>query len=130
MGVAAGSRTEESPAPSLSSLPSSIHLEGLHGGAIAALAERVSTACARTVVDGDLFLGELGMSYLSSATQNVWIMFTFLSLQNGGILSYVYSQTELTVEGSMTVKNITMVVVDFKIRDTGKLVYNTSAAKL
>ncbi|KAI4374862.1 hypothetical protein MLD38_012805 [Melastoma candidum] len=108
MGVAAGSRTEESPAPSLSSLPSSIHLEGLHGGAIAALAERVSTACARTVVDGDLFLGELGMSYLSSATQN----------------------TELTVEGSMTVKNITMVVVDFKIRDTGKLVYNTSAAKL
>ena len=41
----------------------------LHGGAIAAVTEMVSIACARTVVveDKDIFLGELGITYLSSA---------------------------------------------------------------
>ncbi|KAJ9689279.1 hypothetical protein PVL29_014787 [Vitis rotundifolia] len=40
-----------------------------YGGAIAAIVELVSIACARTVVDEDkeLFLGELSMSYLSAA---------------------------------------------------------------
>ena len=45
----------------------------LHGGAIAAVAEMVSIACARTVVaeDKDIFLGELCITYLSSAPINV-----------------------------------------------------------
>ncbi|KAK8702574.1 hypothetical protein V6N13_020921 [Hibiscus sabdariffa] len=45
---------------------------GLHGGVVAAIAERVAVATARTVVgeDKDIFLGELAMSYLSSATIN------------------------------------------------------------
>ena len=45
----------------------------LHGGAIAAVAEMVSIACARTVVveDKDIFLGELGITYLSSVPINV-----------------------------------------------------------
>jgi acyl-coenzyme A thioesterase 13 len=44
-----------------------------HGGAIAAVAETVSIACARTVVaeDKELSLGELSISYLSSAPLNV-----------------------------------------------------------
>ncbi|KAK4578374.1 hypothetical protein RGQ29_028476 [Quercus rubra] len=43
-----------------------------HGGAVAAVAEKVSYACARTVVaeDKDIFLGELSISYLSSAPVN------------------------------------------------------------
>ncbi|OWM88234.1 hypothetical protein CDL15_Pgr003646 [Punica granatum] len=42
---------------------------GLHGGAVAAIAERVSIACARTVVaqNKEIFLGELSISYLSAA---------------------------------------------------------------
>ncbi|KAB2595604.1 acyl-coenzyme A thioesterase 13-like [Pyrus ussuriensis x Pyrus communis] len=48
---------------------------GFHGGAIAAVAEVVAVACARTVVanDKELFLGELSISYLSSATKNAVI---------------------------------------------------------
>lgn len=40
---------------------------------MAAIAELLSIACARTVVaeDKELFLGELGMSYLSAAPKNV-----------------------------------------------------------
>lgn len=46
---------------------------GLHGGSVAALAERVAIGCARTVMreDKEPFLGELSISYLSSAPQNV-----------------------------------------------------------
>lgn len=46
---------------------------GFHGGAIAAVAEAVSIACARTVVakDKEIFLGELSISYLASAKKNV-----------------------------------------------------------
>lgn len=45
----------------------------VHGGAVASIAEIVSNACARTVVaEGkELFLGELGISYLSGAQTNV-----------------------------------------------------------
>uniref|UniRef100_A0A0V0HXV8 Putative ovule protein n=1 Tax=Solanum chacoense TaxID=4108 RepID=A0A0V0HXV8_SOLCH len=45
----------------------------LHGGAVGDVAVRVATACARTIVgkDKELFLGELSISYLSSAPQNV-----------------------------------------------------------
>lgn len=46
---------------------------GLHGGAVAAVAERVAIGCARSVMreDKELFLGELSISYLSAAPQNV-----------------------------------------------------------
>ncbi|XVF33383.1 hypothetical protein REPUB_Repub17cG0163800 [Reevesia pubescens] len=46
--------------------------DGLHGGAVAAIAERVAIATARTVVgeDKEIFLGELGMSYLSAAPKH------------------------------------------------------------
>lgn len=46
---------------------------GIHGGAIGALSERMAIACARTVVaeDKQIFLGELGISYLSAAPRNV-----------------------------------------------------------
>ena len=45
----------------------------VYGGAVAAIAEMVSIACARTVVseDKELFLGELSISYLSGAQNNV-----------------------------------------------------------
>jgi acyl-coenzyme A thioesterase PaaI-like protein len=51
----------------------------VHGGAVAAIAETVSIACARTVVaeDKELFLGELNMSYLSGARSNVSFFFFF-----------------------------------------------------
>lgn len=49
----------------------------MHGGSVAAVAERVAIACARTVVgeDKDIFLGELGISYLASAPPNVSVSF-------------------------------------------------------
>ena len=45
----------------------------IHGGALAAVAEAVSIACARTVFpeDKEIFLGELSISYLSGAPKNV-----------------------------------------------------------
>lgn len=46
---------------------------GLHGGALASVAEMVAVDCARTVVgkEKELFLGELSNSYLSSAPRGV-----------------------------------------------------------
>ncbi|CAN4125801.1 unnamed protein product [Withania somnifera] len=51
----------------------------LHGGAVGAVAERVAIACARTIVgkDKELFLGELGLSYLSGAPINVSLRHLF-----------------------------------------------------
>ncbi|KAL1546436.1 hypothetical protein AAHA92_23034 [Salvia divinorum] len=48
----------------------------LHGLTVASVAERVAIACAKTVVgeDGDLFLGELSVSYLSSAPRNAQVI--------------------------------------------------------
>ncbi|CAM8914170.1 unnamed protein product [Rhodiola kirilowii] len=45
---------------------------GLHGGAVAVVTQKVSEACARTVVaaDKEIFLGELSLSYLSAAPMN------------------------------------------------------------
>ncbi|XP_021686880.2 uncharacterized protein LOC110669496 isoform X2 [Hevea brasiliensis] len=57
---------------------------GLFGGAIGAIAERVAIACARTVVaqDKELFPGELSMSYLSAAPQTLlrklWLLMGLL----------------------------------------------------
>ncbi|XP_017984791.1 PREDICTED: uncharacterized protein LOC108663800 [Theobroma cacao] len=78
---------------------------GLHGGVVPAIAERVAIATVRTVVgvEKDIFLGELGISYLSAAPTNV----------------------ELIVDGSIvrSGRNITVVAVEFKMKETGKLVY-------
>ncbi|KAK4747386.1 hypothetical protein SAY87_013972 [Trapa incisa] len=78
---------------------------GLHGGAVAAISERVSMACARTVVsqDKEMFLGELSVSYLSAATKSA----------------------EVIVDGSVvrSGRNVTVVSVEFKIKKTGQLVY-------
>lgn len=49
---------------------------GLHGGALASVAEMVAVDCARTVVGKvkELFLGELSNSYLSSAPRDVSLL--------------------------------------------------------
>ncbi|WKA05662.1 hypothetical protein VitviT2T_023614 [Vitis vinifera] len=82
---------------------------GLHGGAVAAIVELVSIACARTVVDEDkeLFLGELSMSYLSAAPTNA----------------------EVTVDASVvrSGRNVTVIAVEFKMKKTGKLAYTGRA---
>lgn len=51
----------------------------MHGAAVAAVAEMVSIACARTMVgeDKELFLGELSTSYLSAARTDVSFFFFF-----------------------------------------------------
>lgn len=48
----------------------------MHGGAVGTIAEIVAVACARTVVnkDKEIFLGELSVSYLSSAVNEVCIL--------------------------------------------------------
>ncbi|KAK6920177.1 Thioesterase domain [Dillenia turbinata] len=77
----------------------------LHGGAVAATAEVVAVACARTVVgeEKELFLGELGMTYLSSAPANA----------------------EVIVEASIVRRgrNLTVISVEFRLKGTTKLVY-------
>ncbi|PKI45400.1 acyl-coenzyme A thioesterase 13 [Punica granatum] len=82
---------------------------GLHGGAVAAIAERVSIACARTVVaqNKEIFLGELSISYLSAAGKSA----------------------EVIVDGSIirSGRNVTLVSVDFKLKKTGLLVYTARA---
>ncbi|CAH8389139.1 unnamed protein product [Eruca vesicaria subsp. sativa] len=81
------------------------YFNGLHGGAVASIAERLSMACARTLVSEDkhLFLGELSMSYLSAAPVS----------------------SEVVVEGSVvrSGRNLTVVNVEFKMKDTMKVTY-------
>ncbi|KAL0668351.1 hypothetical protein Bca4012_031055 [Brassica carinata] len=81
------------------------YFNGLHGGAVASIAERLSMACARTFVSEEkqLFLGELSMSYLSAAPVT----------------------SELVVEGSVvrSGRNLTVVNVEFKMKDTMKVTY-------
>ncbi|KAM4094587.1 hypothetical protein ACB094_06G206600 [Castanea mollissima] len=81
----------------------------VHGGAVASIAEIVSNACARTVVaEGkELFLGELSISYLSGAQTNA----------------------EVLVEGSVvrSGRNLTVVVVEFKLNKTEQLIYTARA---
>lgn len=49
------------------------YYKGLHGGAVAAITERLATACTRTIVSEEkpLFLGEMSISYLSAVPMNV-----------------------------------------------------------
>ncbi|KAF6167566.1 hypothetical protein GIB67_031149 [Kingdonia uniflora] len=82
----------------------------LHGGAVATIAEFVAVACAKSVVvndDRELFLGELTLSYLSAAFIN----------------------TELEVEGCIVRhgRNVTVISVEFRIKENKKLVYNARA---
>ncbi|KFK35319.1 hypothetical protein AALP_AA5G268900 [Arabis alpina] len=81
------------------------YFNGLHGGAVASIAERLSMACVKTIVTGDkpLFLGEMAMTYLSAAP----------------VLS------EVLVEGSVvrSGRNLTVVNVEFKMKETMKLTY-------
>ncbi|XP_050384999.1 uncharacterized protein LOC126801624 [Argentina anserina] len=82
---------------------------GFHGGAIAAVAEAVAFATARTVVpeDKELFLGELSISYLSSAPKNA----------------------EVIVDGSVvrSGRNLTVIAQEFKLKKTGNLIYTARA---
>ncbi|XP_051132668.1 uncharacterized protein LOC127252518 [Andrographis paniculata] len=82
---------------------------GMHGGAVASAAERVAIGCARTVVpeDKDMFLGELSIAYLAAAPVNA----------------------EVIVDGSIirSGRNITVVSVDFRLKESGKVVYMTRA---
>ncbi|KAL3517119.1 hypothetical protein ACH5RR_024021 [Cinchona calisaya] len=82
---------------------------GMHGGAVASVAQLVSEACARTVVgkDKEVFLGELSTSYLSAAP----------------------NEAKVIVDGSVvrSGRNITVVAVEFKIEGSNKLVYSSRA---
>lgn len=83
--------------------------KGMHGAAVASVAEMISVACARTVVseDKELFLGELSMSYLSAAPINA----------------------ELKVDASIirSGRNLTVVAVEFRLKDSGNLTYTSRA---
>ncbi|KAA3469336.1 Thioesterase superfamily [Gossypium australe] len=82
---------------------------GLHGGAVAAIAERVAIATTRTVVgeDKEIFLVDLGMSYLSAAPKDA----------------------ELIVDGAVVKsgRNITAVSIEFRMKKTGKLLFTSRA---
>ncbi|KAG6434434.1 hypothetical protein SASPL_106068 [Salvia splendens] len=81
----------------------------LHGLTVASVAERVAIACAKTVVgtDGDLFLGELCISYLSSAPRNAQVIVE---------ASVVSSQNKRTI-----------VEVSFGAVETGRVLYLSRA---
>ncbi|KAJ9188369.1 hypothetical protein P3X46_003733 [Hevea brasiliensis] len=85
------------------------YFKGLHGGAVASIAERVAIACARTVVaeDKHLFLGELSISYLSAALQNEVVLVDGSIVRSG--------------------RNLSVVAMEFKIKKTRKLVYTARA---
>ncbi|KAL4562717.1 hypothetical protein LXL04_026747 [Taraxacum kok-saghyz] len=75
----------------------------LHGGAVGSIAEIIAIACARTVVnkDKELFLGELSVSYLAAAV----------------------NQSEVMVDASVvrSGRNLTVVAIEFKLKDTERL---------
>ncbi|XP_072957261.1 uncharacterized protein [Typha angustifolia] len=79
----------------------------LHGGAVAAVAEAVALACARTVVGEELFLGELSNSYLAAARIGM----------------------EVEVDGSILRQGRRVIVtsVEFKTKKTRHLIYTSRA---
>ncbi|XP_004229829.1 uncharacterized protein [Solanum lycopersicum] len=81
----------------------------LHGGAGGDVAVRVATACARTIVgkDKELFLGELSISYLSSAPENAEVIVNASVVRSG--------------------RNLTVVALDFRLKDSEKLCYISRA---
>ncbi|KAI9089916.1 hypothetical protein K1719_028886 [Acacia pycnantha] len=84
-------------------------LERLHGGGLASVAEFISIACARTVVaeDKQIFLGEMSMSYLSGAP----------------VTAEVIADASVVKSG----RNLTVVVLEFKLKKTEKLIYKARA---
>ncbi|KAM7476385.1 hypothetical protein LguiB_023628 [Lonicera macranthoides] len=82
---------------------------GLHGGAVAAVAEMVAIACARTVVgkEKEIFLGELSNSYLSAAPCNAEVMVDGSVVRSG--------------------RNLTVIAIEFRLKDNEKLVYTSRA---
>ncbi|XP_017215190.1 uncharacterized protein LOC108193167 isoform X1 [Daucus carota subsp. sativus] len=82
---------------------------GLHGGVVASVAEMVAVACARTVVgkEKELFLGELSNSYLSAAPQNAEVKVDASVVRSG--------------------RNLTVVAVEFRMKESEKLVYTSRA---
>lgn len=89
--------------------PVSNYYRGLHGGVVATIAQRVATACARTIVPKEkpLFLGELRISYLSAASISA----------------------ELIADGSVlkSGRNLTVVSIVIRHKDTKKLFYTAQA---
>ncbi|KAG2720241.1 hypothetical protein I3843_02G020900 [Carya illinoinensis] len=81
----------------------------MHGAAVAAVAEMVSIACARTMVaeDKELFLGEQSISYLSAAQTNAEVIVDGTVVRSG--------------------RNLTVVAVEFKLKETEQLVYTARA---
>ncbi|KAK1368965.1 4HBT domain-containing protein [Heracleum sosnowskyi] len=82
---------------------------GLHGGAFASVAEMVAVDCARTVIgkEKEFFLGELNNSYLSSAPRNAEVVVDASVVRSG--------------------RNLTVVAVEFKMKESDKLVYTSRA---
>ncbi|KMT20593.1 hypothetical protein BVRB_1g005750 [Beta vulgaris subsp. vulgaris] len=89
--------------------PIANYYKGLHGGAVAAITERLATACTRTIVSEEkpLFLGEMSISYLSAVPMN----------------------TKLIADGSVvrSGRNLTVVSVEIRLKETKKLVYTAQA---
>ncbi|KAI5647286.1 hypothetical protein M9H77_33291 [Catharanthus roseus] len=88
-------------------LPILNYYKGMHGGAVAAVAEILSIASARTVVgkDKELFLGESNTAYLSAAPHNAKVIVDASVVRSG--------------------RNLTVVLVEFKLEESGKLVYTS-----
>lgn len=82
----------------------------LHGGAVGDVTVRIATACARTIVgkDKELFLGELSISYLSGAPRNAKVL--------------VYNSNVIR-----SGRNLNVVAVDFRLKDSEKLSYISHA---
>ncbi|KAL3624476.1 hypothetical protein CASFOL_031144 [Castilleja foliolosa] len=81
----------------------------MHGGAVAAVAARLATACVRTVIEKekDIFLSELSISYLSAAPNN----------------------NKLVIDGSVirSGRNLTVVAVNFRLKESGRLAFTSHA---
>ncbi|XP_028770335.1 acyl-coenzyme A thioesterase 13-like [Neltuma alba] len=89
--------------------PISNYFGTLHGGGLASVAEVISIACARTVVPGDkqIFLGEMSMSYLSGAPVTAEVIADAYVVKSG--------------------RNLTVVLLEFKLKKTEKLIYKSHA---
>ncbi|KAH6813161.1 hypothetical protein C2S51_022179 [Perilla frutescens var. frutescens] len=81
----------------------------LFGGVVAAVAERAAIACGRTIhgEDGDLCLGEISISYLSSAPPNAKVVVDASVVRSG--------------------KTLTVVAVNFRLKESGRLAYVSRA---
>ncbi|KAL6639405.1 hypothetical protein ACP70R_023135 [Stipagrostis hirtigluma subsp. patula] len=80
----------------------------LHGGAVAAVAEAVGMACASAAAGGkELFLGELGTTYLAAARVN----------------SEVDIEAQILRKG----RSVIVITIEFRLKDIEKLCYTSRA---